>query len=84
VKRIKSADALTEPATAAKGTAPCAPMRAHAGHPRLRGLVLRCEQCGKYLRRDDCLEAVVRLSHWLEAGSANLADRIRLRLGTKR
>lgn len=68
----------------AQKTMPCAPMRAHENHRMLRGFLRRCHTCGDYLQREDCLDVVVRLSHWLQKGPHAIRDRIRAHLAAKR
>ena len=63
---------------------PCAPMRADEHHPRLRQFLKRCLRCGGYLDRVECLDVVVRLSHWLEEVPPALVGRIRKRLAAGR
>lgn len=61
-------------------TKPCAPKKATEESPRLRELLRRCWRCGGYLECEECLDAMVRLTHWLDSASPTLAERIRGRL----
>ena len=60
----------------------CPPMRAKEGDPNLRRYLQACARCGGFLKREACLDTLVRISHWLERTPANLVGRIRQRLST--
>jgi hypothetical protein len=63
-----------------QGKRPCAPMKARDGEPGLKEFLEQCRRCGRYLEREECLEVVVRLTHWLQGAPATLVEGIRERL----